>query len=407
MVRKYGVYVKEGLKASKITMKRKGSRVSFYLFYLMYIISGIFLPFMKVASYRFSKQSLKVNDLDIIDAFKNVSKGKVFWNTFVSGLISAGIIFGGCTAIVGITCLLELIGSGLTVTMKKEIVILIFAIPGIILMVIYMIFTPLYFEPVAYICDTVSDLNGSNIVSRSVNAMRSGKRIVFLNRFIPTAVLSLIFGILGGAYVIVFNMHQIVLSVIVAVVVVAIFLVVLYFAPIFILGFLNATTLFFEDSVLDDVTEKRVVKGVYVLKTNNKGAVNENLINLFEKTEERHFTRKNKLSNKYKGKSVEYDEDDEDEIFEKELQKEEKKSKKESKKNKKKSKEEENEEQLDSIFGGNNEEEETYENETESVEETPTEEVEAPTQEESVEETPTEDPQVDPSLEDEKKDEVE
>lgn len=326
MVRKYSTYLKEGFKTSSTTMKRRGNRLKFHLFYLIKILSILFpffFPVVASAEIRMSKNSIKYNDIGVYDSFKEGTKPKKFWNLLVAYLLSFFTIFSGLIVISLITSLFVLVGVAvgrLSDNMPNQFIAIIFSIPGIVFALIFVVLILLYFSPIPYISETISDIEGYLIVKKSVDSMKKGKLIILLNKFIISLLIFIIVGLPLLFLPIVMSSSPFVL-IIYAIIVTLFIIAVLIFSPTVFMGFINANTLLYEDIVLDDISEKKTVRGIVISK--NKRDLKNNLLNIFNRTQETHFTTKNHIDD-LSNESYEEDDDDEeeDEEFENELEKE-------------------------------------------------------------------------------------
>lgn len=324
MIRKYGTYIKEGLKASKMTMKRRGTKIRFYLFYLVKFLS-IILPFMipviSMAEIRMSKNSINNNDIDVLDSFKSGCKIKKYWNQFMAYCLSFLFVASGMFTIAILSLLFVLLGysfAGLINTINVSFMIVIFSIPGIVLGIIFFIISYLYFAPIPYIGDTIEDIDGADIIKKSVSSMKKGKIIIFLNTFIPGAITTIIIAIPMAIFPFAFSSNSTPILMIVCLFVIFIYVVVvLYFIPTLLLAFVNANTLLYEDIVLDDINVKKSIRGIIIDK--NKDGLKNNLLNLFNHTNNSHFSHDNSIEGL---EEKEVDEDDE-EYYDEEVDEEE------------------------------------------------------------------------------------
>ena len=326
MVRKYSAYLKEGFKTSSTTMKRRGNRLKFHLFYLIKILSIIFpffFPVVATAEIRLSKNSIKYNDIGVYDSFKEGAKPKKFWNIIIAYLLCFFTILAGLVVIFIITALFVLLGiavGNLSDKMPINFIANVFSIPGIACAVVFITLILLYYSAIPYISETISDIDGYLIVKKSIDSMKKGKLIILFNTIIMALISFVTVGLPLLFLQLVLRLSPFAL-IIYVILVTLFFIAILIFAPIVFLGFINANTLLYEDIVLDDISEKKTVRGIVISK--NKRELKNNLLNIFNRTQDTHFTTKNHiddLSNDY-DEDDEYDEE-EDEKFENELEKE-------------------------------------------------------------------------------------
>ena len=262
MTRKYGVYLKEGWKSSKMTMKRRGSKLRFYLFTLMRLVGTLLIftiPVFALANVEVSKQSIKRNEYNIFGSFKNATKGKIYWNTLMALLVALTAILGGVVAFGLLDFLLMLLGTAVGSLqnggpLQPNEVGYIFTTPGSIACLVFIVIAFISFSPIAYIGDTVENIEAGNMLNRSVLAMKKGKHIVFLNFFIPFIIFSVLIGPLVpvGIFIVKTNNPLAIILFVIFTIVYCLILGIFLFPKLF-LAFQNATTLFFEDSVLDEI----------------------------------------------------------------------------------------------------------------------------------------------------------
>ncbi len=299
MNRGFATYFSGGLKAAVNTVYKNKGFLCYWLYTAMAFIGRvmlIFFPVFALADVRQAKIAHADNKAVVAENFRVACKANSLW-AYIGARLIEFLIFLAGTLLIGVaTGLLALLGlliSTAAPEMSRELLIIIFCIPGMLAECVFIFMLFVMFAPTAYIVESNPGISAAVAVSVCLKTMRyRGKGTCFLNLFVPILILNLIFGFLIGVNVIV-NLFlagtlagTIISFIMILVTVAAIFLI----FPIFHLTMKVAQKSLFEDISLDPANAGKHTSGVNIKGC--KGVlfapetVEENLAMLFDETEE-------------------------------------------------------------------------------------------------------------------------
>lgn len=290
MNRGFKYYYKEGFKDSLKSLKNRENYLKYLMFLIGRIIATLFiLPFfmLKLSSIKLHK-CIKVNGkVDVVGSFKESNNPKIIWNivlatiikwlTIISGAILIGI-FGLVLGLVG-----YLIGD---FSYNEELFMLLFSIPAILALVIYIIIYPLYFSPVDYLVQTDKTIGASDAVSLSINSMKlTGKWTVVLTNIITYLILLAYISLIVVLYVVYINVFSDVAKIFAIIGMFILTIGLFIIIPLFIMTKNLALVSLYEDMVLDRINLNKSVEGIRIkrfdVKSNN---VENELVKMFDET---------------------------------------------------------------------------------------------------------------------------
>lgn len=297
MNRGYKVYYKEGRIRAKETLKKKGNILKYYLRGLISFIGKITLivsPVCALSDVRNAKYAKEHCDIVLIKSFETGDNSKNYWASFLSGLYKFVLFLSGIIAIVVAAALLVLVGLGVAGLFSYNLlgtITIIFLIPGIALLVAFLIQFPLFTRPIYYVIDSLGG-TATDAVGKSFNAMsKTGKRTLFVNDLLTTLKVLAVF-VFWGIVILIAN--SIFGSIGIPM------LVNLLFPVAFIIGGKTMSyallsrsiteILFFEDAILDKYNANKKVKGIDLVRTKaikqDIQNIEENLVRLFDETKD-------------------------------------------------------------------------------------------------------------------------
>lgn len=299
MNRGFTTYFSGGLKAAVNTVYKNKGFLNYWLYMFMGFIGRImliFFPLFALADVRQAKIAHADNKAVVAENFRVACKANSLW-AYIGARLIEFLIFLGGTLLIGVaTGLLILLGRLIGIaapTFPTDLLIIIFCIPGMLAECVLIVMSLIMFAPTAYIVESNPGISAAAAVSVCLKTMRRrGKGTCFLNYFVPSLILSSIFGFLIGVNLIV-NLFLLgtlagtIISVILIFVIVAAFFLIF---PIFHLTMKVAQKSLFDDISLDPANAGKHTSGVNIKGC--KGVlfapetIEENLAMLFDETEE-------------------------------------------------------------------------------------------------------------------------
>ena len=273
-----------------------------------------------LADVRQAKIAKNEHTMDIPQSFTNASR-KPFWTMTVATLLEVFIFLGGLL-LVSVPCgVIFAIGSALgqAVGSSGNVITIIFAVPCLIIYLVYTIIVVTIFSPTAYVVDSNPALSAGEVVSVCVNSMKSrGKITAFMCVFVPMLIIVAIAGAFGaGFYVITTLMKGSNFMLLVLILLAAVAVVVLGFAaPIFTLTMNISLVSLFEDIALDPVNASKRTAGINIKKISgakvDREEVADNLNALFDSAIEEKRPEEEVLAHRHKKKERKYAETEEE-----------------------------------------------------------------------------------------------
>ena len=325
MNRGFKTYYREGMNKSFKIFKKKGNKLKFYLYSFMNLFGRILFffvqPIFDLSNVRMAKMMKYDEKMDISKSFSTANSIKSLWTAFLSSIIIILMFLGGILLIafleVFIFGLCFIIGDLCQNYYLTYDLLLILSIPVAIGLLVYIVMFPLYFAPSIYIADTVKDVGGSVVVSKSLEAMKRNGKGTCIKILLITGLIHV--GYLGIAGVVTWALFS--AGAAAGLISIICFLVpYIIFVPVINGGANIALVSLFEDLVIDKYNEKQVVKGIYVVNSKTMDTTidnyQDNLIRLFDDTADVKLSLKEKNVEssdnqiKEKAKIEEFNEDD-------------------------------------------------------------------------------------------------
>ena len=313
MNRGFKYYFRQGIKASGKTMVKNKNYIKYFLYGLaeifgrMLILPGLIFD---LANVRLAKLVRDENQITISDTFKSGSKAKSLWTLFLVYIMMGILFVAGAAMILIATVIFAVIGAAIGYMFGQNIMIILailFALPGIVVLIVYSIIAPFYISPATYVIDTHENDSMSVVLKKCFAAMRkTGKWITFSNYLISALIKTayiVVYAVLGGGFLALsISLGKIeVLSKVVYLVALIIILIgiagYIFGAPIFSLTTKVANYGLYEDLV-ENPEDKRI-NGLYVKKFEKRfvpvKSLESSLTLLFDETEEENIMLEDEL----------------------------------------------------------------------------------------------------------------
>ena len=312
MNRGFNYYFREGVKSSASALYRnKGliKSVVFLITELLGRVTLIFAALFSLAAVRQGEQVRCQGRLDVSQSFKDSGKPFSVWTYFLTVCVEGLMFLAGLVLIAALTFMLMCLGYGvgLLTDGHGETVTLIFAVPGAIVALVYVIAAALIFSPTAYIVANNPDLGVAGTLTVCFNTMKAnGKFTRFLNVFIPALILLVYLALAGVAgYFLGDALGEEKFGTIVLVLWYGIAAIGFFFvAPIFILASRSASNHLFADIVADAVAADKNTNGVNILECRGRkfGAdmLEKNLVSLFDEADANSYAVLDEINGKQK-----------------------------------------------------------------------------------------------------------
>ncbi len=265
-----------------------------------------------LADVRQAKIAKYQRTVDVPQSLKRASQ-KPLWTKIMATIIE-GLMYLGGLLLVSVICGAVFV-LGLTVTQfvassQVWLIYVIFAVPCLIIYLVYTIIVVAVFSPTAYVIDSNPELSAGEVVSVCVNSMKSrGKMTVILSVFVPALIMLLIMGVCAGGFALILTLaggqkYTLLLVLLWAIV------------SILVLGFtipvINMTknislVLLFEDIALDPVNAQKRTAGINIKNISgarvDREEIADNLNALFDEGIEEKLPDKEELVHKHKPKT--------------------------------------------------------------------------------------------------------
>ena len=295
MNRGFRQYFKESFKKSFKLLNNTTNYFKYLLFVIIDLFANVFYflkPVTDMASIRMTKNIIDGKDVCISNSIITSDKPKSYWNyllvTFIKAFIFVGI-FVIIAALVGVSIYFGNIIGWLIGGSDQITLMIIFAVPATIVLVVFLFIWPYKHISTAYLVDTYPNLNASKQLFSSFESLkRTGKKTLFVNDlvhvlllflcYVPLIIILVIFIIFNSNFGYVMQMISILLMVILG----------FYLIPRILLSHKIVKVLLFEDIVLDDRTLTQKLTGINMDKfaSSAKNPLEKRLLSVFDDEEQ-------------------------------------------------------------------------------------------------------------------------
>lgn len=273
MNRGFGFYFGNAIKSSCKTLWYKGNLLK----YLAWVVMELLAPFTLVlgamfslANVRQAKIAERENTIDVPQSFKVACRAKPFWTMFLAIALEALIFLAGVLLIGVATVLLGAIGYAISLFVSEVepmLIIMIFCVPGGLMLLVYSVIMPILLAPTAYVIETNPDIGAADAISICFNTMKSrGKGTYFLTVFVTLLIEGIVLGLgVGVEFVIMAFVEDAQLALVLMILVgIVVFVGFALVAPMFSLARKISQKNLFEDIVLDPVNASKHTDGVNI-----------------------------------------------------------------------------------------------------------------------------------------------
>lgn len=275
MNRGFGFYFGHAIKSSCKTLWHKGNLLKYWAWVIMELLAPFTLvlgAMFSLANVRQAKIAERENTVDVPQSFKVACRAKPFWTMFLATVLEALIFIAGVLLIGVATLLLGAIGYAISLfvsDIEPMLIIMIFCVPGGLMLLVYSLIMPILLAPTAYVLETNPDIGAADAISICFNTMKSrGKGTYFLTVFVTLLIEGAILGLgVGIEFVLLAFVEDAQLNLVLMILVgIIIFVGFALVAPMFSLARKISQKNLFEDIVLDPVNASKHTDGVNIRK---------------------------------------------------------------------------------------------------------------------------------------------
>lgn len=275
MNRGFGFYFGHAIKSSCKTLWHKGNLLKYWAWVIMELLAPFTLvlgAMFSLANVRQAKIAERENTVDVPQSFKVACRAKPFWTMFLATVLEALIFIAGVLLIGVATVLLGAIGYAISLFVSEVepmLIIMIFCVPGGLMLLVYSLIMPILLAPTAYVLETNPDIGAADAISICFNTMKSrGKGTYFLTVFVTLLIEGAILGLgVGIEFVLLAFVEDAQLALVLMILVgIIIFVGFALVAPMFSLARKISQKNLFEDIVLDPVNASKHTDGVNIRK---------------------------------------------------------------------------------------------------------------------------------------------
>lgn len=310
----FAYYFRQAFKMSVQTVWKNRNVIKSMLYFFMSLVARLTVilgAMVDLADVRQAKIAKYRRTVDVPQSFTKASQ-KPLW-TMIMATVIEGLMYLGGLLLVSVFCgavfVLGLVIAQFVAVNYLWVIYTVFAVPCLIIYLVYTIIVVAVFSPTAYVIDSNPGLSAGEVVSVCVNSMKSrGKMTVILSVFVPALIMLAISGVCAGGFALILCLlagHKYTLL-----------LVLLWaIASVLILGFtipvINMTqnlslVLLFEDIALDPVNAQKRTAGINIKKISgarvDREELADNLTALFDEDIEEKVPAAEELAHKHKPK---------------------------------------------------------------------------------------------------------
>lgn len=298
MNRGFKIYYKEGYNASKEALKKKGNLCRYYLYVLVNLLSCLMIfikPVVDMAGIRLLKMIRSDKDIAVSKSISGSDNSKSYWTCLLAYLIKGLMILAIILAI-GLLGL-ALAGFGYAIysasAFSKELYNLpiIFMVPAIAILVIFLLALPMLTAPISYIVDTNPNMGASKVLFCSIDALKKDGKRTLLISYLLEVLIKILFLVIPIGLLAYLNSNLLsepaeVVGLMIGItilVIIAEIIVYILFVTKFVLALKLSRVLLYEDLVLDNFNGTKRLTGIEFKE--EKPEYKSKLERLFDNTE--------------------------------------------------------------------------------------------------------------------------
>lgn len=289
-------YYKQGIKDTKMLLKKKSNFFKLFVYFIFILCGTIFVPhLMEVSLVRLAKKVHEDSELSFEEIFNFSDEPKNIYNIIVTGLLKCLVFLTGIIVCLLIGGLFYFLGQGISVLLfNNPLTPISFVLGGIggISLLIFIYFYVFYLSHTSFLLSEGKNITSSKAIVNSFNLSKKGKLVLFLSFLIPNLFL-LVIAFLGVVLTNVFLSSQgglpsYVSYFLFCLILIILILVVSFILPLLVLNCLITNYLLRKDLYLGDKEHNfaYVNVGVNTSKLNHKylnlDNVENNLNSLFD-----------------------------------------------------------------------------------------------------------------------------
>lgn len=292
-------YYKQGIKDTKMLLKKKSNFFKLFVYFIFILCGTFFAPhLMEVSLVRLEKKIHEDNEFSFEEIFNYSDEPKNIYNIIVTGLLKCLVFLTGIIVCLLIGGLFYFLGQGISVLLfNNPLTPISFVLGGIggISFLIFIYFYVFYLSHTAFLLSEGKNITSSKAIVTSFNLSKKGKLILFLSFLIPCLFLLVIASLGAGLTYLFLFVLPIQLSLVsyvsyflFCITLIILSLVVVFFLPLIVLPSLITNYLLRKDLYLGDKEHNFafVNVGVNTSKLNHKylnlDNVESNLNSLFD-----------------------------------------------------------------------------------------------------------------------------
>ena len=290
----FAYYFRQAFKIAAGSVYGNKNKIKSMLYFLTTLVLRLTVVFSAVASLAHVRQAKIAKNQRIIDVPQAFSKAsqKPLWTMIVAIFIEVLIYIGGFLLLSVISA--GIFGLGLLIStfvsqVYFRLLCVIFAVPGLIIYLVYTIIVLTVFSPTAYVIETNPELSAGEAVSVCISSMKNrGKMTVILCAFVPALVIGAVLALCGGGFALILLLlaaKPYALALIILWAVIS-FVIICLIVPVFVLAKNTALVLLFEDIALDPVNAKKRTAGINIKKISgarvDREEISDHLETLFD-----------------------------------------------------------------------------------------------------------------------------
>lgn len=307
-------YFRQAFKISAQTIWKNKNVIKSMLYFFMSIVARLTVvlgAMVDLADVRQAKIAKNARTVDVPQSLTRASQ-KPLWTKIVATVIEFLMYLGGfllLTVVCGAIFALGLAISQFVSIEYTALIYAIFAVPCLIIYLVYTIIVVAVFSPTSYVIDSNPALSAGEVVSVCVNSMKSrGKMTVILSVFVPLLIMSLIVGLCVAGFVailLLFGGRRYTLLIVLVWAIVSL-LILGFTIPVFNMTQNLSLVLLFEDIALDPVNAQKRTAGINIKKISgarvDREEIADNLTALFDDGIEEKTPPEEELAHRHKPK---------------------------------------------------------------------------------------------------------
>lgn len=290
----FAYYFRQAFKMSAQTIWKNKNVLKSMLYFFMSLVARLTFvlgAMVDLADVRQAKIAKNARTVDVPQSLTRASQ-KPLWTMIMATVIEALIYLGGfllVSVVCGAVFALGLVIAQFVSLDYVWLIYVIFAVPCLIIYLIYTIIVVAVFSPTAYVIDSNPSLSAGEVVSVCVSSMKSrGKMTVILSVFVPALIMALIAGVCAGGFVLIAHFlggekYTLLLMLIWAIVSI---LILGFTIPVFNMTKNLSLVLLFEDIALDPVNAQKRTAGINIKNISgarvDREEIADNLTALFD-----------------------------------------------------------------------------------------------------------------------------